>query len=456
MTDKTPQNKADIPVKTPTARAGTTDATRNSGPESRALPEAGALKDRFKAGSIPLQTDFADLIDLANMGRQAVGGAEGQTGPADGFTLSSIGRLELKPNTDKGISVDKDGVAVKVNTSNGLKMTSSGIAINDGLGIEFSSTGQLNIKVKKDGGFSGGPGGAYVIPGEGITTGSSGVGVKAGNGIAVTSSGVNVKLAKGANTNGGGGHGTDGATSGSGGGLNLTANGLSVDAGDGMQINTRGVSIKLAANSGLSADEDNGLKIVSEQMFQKGMVMMFAGTEAEMPKGWALCDGNEGRPDLRDRFVLGSTGFTNVNKNNNKKVTGDDINKKFVASTDNATPKINVTVNGCVLSTEQIPAHNHLGGMRSSLYASNESYNVELTAEYGSKTTDGRTPDKGYPLASIRVLTKSHSFEGTQLYTSNTGGAKSHDHKASATQDAHNHSINVVPPYYILAFIIKL
>ncbi|HEM8722204.1 TPA: tail fiber protein [Enterobacter hormaechei] len=430
MTDKTPQNKADILVKTPTARAGTgtgtgtTDAARNSGPESRALPEAGALKDRFKAGSIPLQTDFADLIDLANMGRQAVGGAEGQTGPADGFTLSSMGRLELKPNTDKGISVDKDGVAVKVNTSNGLKMTSSGIAINDGLGIEFSSTGQLKIKVKKDGGFSGGPGGAYVIPGEGITTGSSGVGVKAGNGIAVTSSGVNVKLSKGAHNNGGGGQGTDGFTSiGSAGGLALSSNGLSVDAGNGIQIDSQGVSIKLATNSGLSADQTNGLKIVPEQMFQKGMIMMFSGTKAETPKGWALCDGGSGTPDLRDRFiVMAGTKFTG--KGDGTTTTG--------SSTVTGT----VNVAETTLTTAQIPSHSHDVELNSLNY----SYLRFGEVNWINVHREGK--DQNAP----KVIGK----------TKETGSGQGHKHTATMTTSSHSHTISAIPPYYALAFIMKL
>nr|WP_241391165.1 hypothetical protein [Serratia proteamaculans] len=141
MTDKTPKKTAETPVNTQATLADTTDTARDSEPKSRALPQADALKARFKAGSIPLQTDFADLIDLANMGRQAVGGAEGQTGPANGFTLSSEGLLELKPNATKGIVVDKDGIAVKVEASKGLQVTASGVSVQAGNGISVGSTG---------------------------------------------------------------------------------------------------------------------------------------------------------------------------------------------------------------------------------------------------------------------------------------------------------------------------
>lgn len=38
--------------------------------------------------------------------------------------------------------------------------------------------------------------------------------------------------------------------------------------------------------------------------FVTGMILMYTGTTA--PTGWALCDGTNGTPDLRDRFIVGS------------------------------------------------------------------------------------------------------------------------------------------------------
>ncbi len=39
--------------------------------------------------------------------------------------------------------------------------------------------------------------------------------------------------------------------------------------------------------------------------FVTGMIMMFSGTSA--PTGWVLCNGSNGTPDLRDRFIVGAT-----------------------------------------------------------------------------------------------------------------------------------------------------
>lgn len=51
-----------------------------------------------------------------------------------------------------------------------------------------------------------------------------------------------------------------------------------------------------------------------------GTIVIWAGSVATIPPGWHLCDGNEGTPDLRDRFVvctgplfgLGATGGTST------------------------------------------------------------------------------------------------------------------------------------------------
>lgn len=40
--------------------------------------------------------------------------------------------------------------------------------------------------------------------------------------------------------------------------------------------------------------------------FPTGGIIMWSGTIATIPSGWYLCDGNNGTPDLRNRFIIGA------------------------------------------------------------------------------------------------------------------------------------------------------
>jgi microcystin-dependent protein len=46
--------------------------------------------------------------------------------------------------------------------------------------------------------------------------------------------------------------------------------------------------------------KENGNDLLS-----KGVIVMWSGSASQIPAGWALCDGNSGRPDLRGRFIVG-------------------------------------------------------------------------------------------------------------------------------------------------------
>ena len=44
-------------------------------------------------------------------------------------------------------------------------------------------------------------------------------------------------------------------------------------------------------------------------IYLKGMIILWSGTEDTIPDGWALCDGNNGTPNLAIQFVMGSWGL---------------------------------------------------------------------------------------------------------------------------------------------------
>lgn len=41
--------------------------------------------------------------------------------------------------------------------------------------------------------------------------------------------------------------------------------------------------------------------------FKKGMIIVWSGTAATIPGGWAVCNGSNGTPNLQAKFVIGAS-----------------------------------------------------------------------------------------------------------------------------------------------------
>lgn len=159
-----------------------------------------------------------------------------------------------------------------------------------------------------------------------------------------------------------------------------------------------------------------------QSVFTAGMIMMFYGDVNDIPSGWALCDGNNGRPDLRNRFivgvgsdyVLGDTG-------------GDDLLTGLVTSELGAIG--GGTTGSHVLTIEEMPAHSHKVYSRGSNASSN------------SEPYDFVDPTPNVYYVDSEVV----------------GGDGGHSHSVDQIP-AHSHTIATIdnrPPYYALYFIIK-
>jgi hypothetical protein len=153
--------------------------------------------------------------------------------------------------------------------------------------------------------------------------------------------------------------------------------------------------------------------------FTAGMIMMWSGTIATIPSGWALCNGSSGTPDLRNKFIIGAyqdnagAAVTTVTGSNTS--TGGSKDAITVSHTHTFSA-----------TTSNAGSHNHLfywsGGQ-----GGNNWPDVDNTG--GSSATSGPT---------------------------STAGA--HEHTVSGTTDSTGSSgTNAnLPPYYALAYIMKL
>lgn len=47
-------------------------------------------------------------------------------------------------------------------------------------------------------------------------------------------------------------------------------------------------------------------KVINSRYSDAGVILLWSGSTQDIPKGFALCNGDHGTPDLRDKFVVGS------------------------------------------------------------------------------------------------------------------------------------------------------
>lgn len=164
------------------------------------------------------------------------------------------------------------------------------------------------------------------------------------------------------------------------------------------------------------------LKAAAPDEVFPGVIWMFAGNESQIEDGWQLCNGvgatsNGIRiPDLRNRFVVGA-GSSYASG-----ATGGSTSATTSASGNHSH---SVSVGNTTLSVHQIPSHNH--AFTAALLTGGDGIDGSKIANRGSG------------------------------YTANTGGSGAHNHSASSgAAGNHTHTVTTVPPYYALAFIIKL
>lgn len=178
-----------------------------------------------------------------------------------------------------------------------------------------------------------------------------------------------------------------------------------------------------------------------QSVFTDGMIMMWYGDASAIPDGWALCDGNNGRPDLRNRFIVGVGSDYVIGDTG-----GEDIHSAL-ATTANGGHDHGGT-GETVLDETHVPAHNH----RLYCWTNGSQGNAENFGGGGAKGIAGNQEGSGYEYIE-------NSASGAQLVedAGSEGGPSGHSHSI-ATEEAHTHTstFDNRPPYFALYFIIKV
>lgn len=150
---------------------------------------------------------------------------------------------------------------------------------------------------------------------------------------------------------------------------------------------------------------------------------MWHGLLVDIPNGWALCDGTNGTPDLREKFVRGAAngidpgGIGGALTHNHTGVAQNDTHNHVASS-----------------SLESVPFADTTEDQSDSLVTGEELWDAEGDGEFDTDT-------EGH----------GHEFSGE---------TEEHQHAIPVNTDAHGHVLTVnaknhLPPYYDIAYIMK-
>lgn len=180
--------------------------------------------------------------------------------------------------------------------------------------------------------------------------------------------------------------------------------------------------------------------ITLQDLVPAGAIIMWSGSLIEIPAGWALCDGTNGTPDMRDKFAVGAglafavgaVGGSATHDHNDATLSQQPAHSHTI------------TVGQTALTVGQMPAHQHRA-----IQVNSNGVPLGVFGTEEPEVTDGRRVDTENGAVAITL-------------TESIGGGETHGHSgASSSEAAHTHTItssakNHLPPYYAIAFIMKL
>jgi hypothetical protein len=147
----------------------------------------------------------------------------------------------------------------------------------------------------------------------------------------------------------------------------------------------------------------------------RGAIIMWSGLIMDIPAGWVLCDGTNGTPDLKDKFILG---VANATEN-----PGGQNGTNFYS-----------------LRLDQMPSHSHTG---TTATAGSHTHGVD---PLGSMKPGPGPCSQGGP-------SWNQCVNAPEYQTSSAGG---HSHSFTTDTTGSGALIDNRPAFYKLAFIMKL
>ena len=156
----------------------------------------------------------------------------------------------------------------------------------------------------------------------------------------------------------------------------------------------------------------SGANLTGIEAFVQGMIILWYGHTGNVPPGFALCDGSNGTPDLRNRFVVGA---------------GDTYNPNDTGGATSNT-----------LTADQIPTHTHSASVTDPGHQHSTSFDGKKYFPGGGSTSVSFGGAGGYP---ADVFSMNDNTTGISVSVGNN--------------TTNGDSVENRPPYMALCYIMK-
>ena len=166
-------------------------------------------------------------------------------------------------------------------------------------------------------------------------------------------------------------------------------------------INITGTAPRLQTARNINNVAFDGTSDITIPTIPTGGIIMWSGSIASIPSGWALCNGQNGTPNLMDRFIVGAGSSYGVG------ATGGEAQH--------------------TLTVNEMPSHNHHGWTRNN---GNHSHTYNSI----TKGQDQNAGDGG----------------GNYWNTNTTSSAGNHNHEFTTDNTGSNWSHNNIQPYIVV------